>query len=210
MTVTKTPTQYKDEALAILKNNNWGEAIVVFFIYIAIVAGCSFVPFIGQIASFVIGGPLAYGLASYFLNLSREEPKEFKNLFEGFDRFVDTFVANLLIGLIVGIGVVLLIVPGIIAAIALSQTFRIMRDDPNIKGVDAMQKSHEMMKGHRMDYFILGLSFIGWALLCILTAGLGFFVLAPYMNTAMTLFYNDLAGKESSELGELASHLETE
>ncbi len=205
--MTKTPTQYKDQALALLKDN-WGEAVLLTLIYAVIILGVSLIPLLGTIGSLVIGGPLAYGFTSYFLNISREEPKEFNNLFEGFQRFSDTFVANLLIGIIVGIGTLLLFVPGVIAAIALSQTFRIMRDDPSIKPIDAMKKSHEMMTGHRMDYFILFLSFIGWILLAIIPAGLGFLVLIPYMSTSFTLFYNDLAGVQSTEIDELASHLD--
>lgn len=208
--MTKTPTQYKDQALAILKNNNWGEAIVVSLLMIVLTGGLSMIPLLGQIGSILLGGALTYGFNSYFVNLTRNEPKEIGNLFDGFKdgRFVETLIAYILMMIIIVIGTLLLIVPGIIAAIALSQTFRIMKDDPSIKGIDALKKSHEMMTGHRMDYFILGLSFIGWALLCLLTVGLGFFVLAPYISTSTTLFYNDLAGQEASEVQELASHLQ--
>ena len=208
--ITKTPTQYKDEALAILKNGKWQDAILVTLVMFAISVGISIIPILGTIGSWVIGGPLAFGFAAYFINLTRGQHTEIGQLFDGFKRFVDCFIAYLVMMIIVVIGFILLIVPGIIAAIALSQTFRIMKDDPTIKPIDALQKSHEMMKGHRMDYFILGLSFIGWAILCLLTLGLGFLVLVPYANTAMTLFYNDLAQHEPAEIKELASHLDTD
>lgn len=206
--MTKRPTQYKDEALEILKNGKWSDAIVVTLIMLGISVGISFVPFIGSIVGILIGGPLAYGFSVYFLNLSRGEHTEIGQIFDGFKRFVDCLLAYIVMMIVIVIGFILLIVPGIIAALALSQTFRIMKDDPTIKPVDALMKSHEMMKGHRMDYFILMLSFIGWALLCILTAGLGFLVLMPYATTALTLFYNDLAGHQSAEITELASHLD--
>ena len=109
--------------------------------------------------------------------------------------------------LIVLLGLVLLIVPGIIAALALSQTYRIMADNPQMSITDAMQRSHDIMKGHRGEYFLLNLSFIGWALLCILTLGLGFFILAPYISTTTSLYYNYLTSYKQSELEELGSKL---
>ena len=203
----RTNTQYKDEALSILKNNNWSEAILITVLMMVISVGLSLIPF--GLGSLLLGGPLAFGYTAYFINLSRGEHKEVGQLFDGFKRFAECLVAQLVMGIIIVVGVLLLIVPGIIAGIALSQTYRIMKDDPTIGAIDALSKSHEMMKGHRMEYFILGLSFIGWALLCLLTLGLGFFVLIPYANTAMTLFYNDLANHQSGEIAELASHLDT-
>lgn len=208
--MTKTPTQYKDQALEILKNNKWSDSIVVTLIMFVISGGISVIPILGSIGGFIIGGPIAFGFAAYFLNVSRGEHSEIGQLFDGFKRFVDCLIAYIVMMIIVLIGFVLLIVPGIIAAIALSQTFRIMKDDPTIKPMDALSKSHEMMKGHRMDYFILILSFIGWALLCILTLGLGFLALVPYMNTATSLFYNDLSSHQSIEIEELASHIKTD
>jgi uncharacterized membrane protein len=47
-----------------------------------------------------------------------------------------------------------------------------------------------MMKGHKLDAFILGLSFIGWDLLNTLTVGiLGVFYLNPYKHATWTEFY---------------------
>jgi uncharacterized membrane protein len=49
-----------------------------------------------------------------------------------------------------------------------------------------------MMKGHKMDLFLLWLSFIGWMLLSLLSVGLGFLLLMPYMQTTFAHFYEDL------------------
>ena len=38
----------------------------------------------------------------------------------------------------------------------------------------------------------MDLSFIGWALLCILSFGIGILWLSPYMLTSQTIFYEEL------------------
>lgn len=204
--MTKTPTAYKNQALEILNNDNWGEAIGVTFLGGLITAAAGIIPF----GSILIGGPITLGITIYFLNITRGNHKELNQIFDGFKDFGNAALAMFLVGLTVVIGTVLLIIPGIIAALALSQTFRILKDNKGISAIDAMSKSHELMKGHRMDLFILYLSFIGWALLCILTCFLGFIVLMPYVQTATTLFYNDLVNNPSVEITELASHLQRE
>ena len=50
----------------------------------------------------------------------------------------------------------------------------------------------KMMNGKKMKLFLLDLSFIGWIILSLLTLGLGFFILAPYIYTARSKFYLDL------------------
>jgi uncharacterized membrane protein len=52
-----------------------------------------------------------------------------------------------------------------------------------------------MMKGYKFKLFILDLSFIGWILVCILTFGLATLVVAPWINAASGLFYDDLKAK---------------
>ena len=57
------------------------------------------------------------------------------------------------------------------------------------------------MKGNRGNYFLLELSFIGWAILSVLTLGIGFLWLAPYMSVASVCFYDRIIGTkvEASE-----------
>jgi uncharacterized membrane protein len=48
------------------------------------------------------------------------------------------------------------------------------------------------MKGNKWKYFCLQWRFFGWALLCVLTLGIGFLWLQPYMMTSSARFYEDL------------------
>jgi len=86
----------------------------------------------------------------------------------------------------------LLIIPGIIAAISYSMTFFIMADDDSIDAMAAIDKSKAMMNGYKMKYFRMNLRFLGWSLLCFLTLGIGFLWLIPYMYVSYVKFYDDI------------------
>lgn len=142
--------------------------------------------------SVILAGPLGLGLAIFHLKIAREQDVEIGNIFDGFKMFGKALGAYILMMIAIIIGMMLLIVPGIILALGLSQTFFIMADDPEIGIVDALKDSWELMDGHKFDFFILGLRFIGWAILCIFTLGIGFFFLSPYMQVTFAKFYNSI------------------
>lgn len=62
-------------------------------------------------------------------------------------------------------------------------------DEPNLSSKECVKKSEELMKGNRGNYFLLQLSFIGWAILAVLTLGIGMLWLMPYISVAEVCFY---------------------
>jgi len=87
----------------------------------------------------------------------------------------------------------LLIIPGIIAALSYSQAFFILADNPSLSASEVLSKSKEIMDGHKLKLFFLGFNFIGWSFLCILTLGIGFLWLIPYMKVSYASFYNEIS-----------------
>jgi len=170
----------------------WGLAVGAFFVVIAITAAIQSIPEAGALLSLIIGGPFTLGMATFSLSLSRDQEARFEQIFDGFRDFGKALGAYLLIILYVFLWLLLLIVPGIIAAISYSMTFYIMVDDPAIKATDAMDKSKQMMNGYKWKFFYLQLRFLGWALLCILTLGIGFLWLSPYYHVSIAKFYDDI------------------
>ncbi len=168
--------------------NNWTNAVVATLIYVAIMGAAS-ATYFGEL---VLVGPLSFGYMLFIACMVDTRANNLNLLFKGFDRFVETLVAGLLYSIAVSIGYVLLIVPGIIAALGFSMTFFIMVDDPNISGIDALKMSWNLMNGHKWDLFCLWFRFLGWALLCILTLGIGFLWLQPYMTAATLNFYRNI------------------
>ena len=201
-----TNKDYKDRALASLEGN-WGRAAIATLIVALITGGISDVvsmPFGSSPATAMgiqglwtlITLPMGWGLAIFFLNINRKENIDYGRLFDGFKDYVRILLAEFLMVLAVAIGFCLLIVPGIMLAVGLTMTDYILKDDKEISAIDALKKSWEMTKGHKMDLFWLGLSFIGWGILSLLTLGIGFFFLVPYYQSAFAHYYEDLKANE--------------
>jgi len=204
-TMNKSNLELMHSAKASLEGR-WGIAIGVFVIFYAIYLTVQYVVPFGFIGNFVIGGPLAVGLAIFYLNISRENDVQVEQMFEGFKRnFGNYLLAYLLMSLFVFLWTLLFIIPGIIAAISYSMTFYIMADEESIDPMMALKKSKSMMNGHKLKYFRLLLRLLGLALLCILTAGIGFLWLAPYARVVTAKFYEDIRGAEGNQLGAITS-----
>lgn len=101
----------------------WGLAIGVTIVYNVINMAASSIPFIGSLAPLIIAGPFALGLATFFLGLVREQEVQFSMLFDGFQNFGTALLAYVLMTIFILLWMLLLIIPGIIAAYAYSQTF---------------------------------------------------------------------------------------
>ena len=183
-------------------NGRWGLAVGTFFVYLIIITAIQLssqlFPFIGLI-TILITGPLTLGLAIFSLNISRDDNPQTDQLFAGFQNFGNSIVAYLLMGLFIVLWTLLLIIPGIIAALSYSMTFYIIADDDTIGPMEAIDKSKEMMDGYKWKYFRLNLRFLAWGLLCILTLGIGFFWLIPYINVSIAHFYDDIKKNQNSK-----------
>lgn len=154
---------------------------------------------LGSLALYIVMGPLLVGAMFFFLSLSRKQEPVIKDLFRGFSKFWVAVKAYLLMVLFVMLWTLLLIIPGIIAALSYSQIFFILADDDSIGALDAIKKSKKMMEGNKWKFFCLVLRFIGWSLLCILTLGIGFLWLFPYMMVSYAKFYDDIKGGENEQ-----------
>ncbi|MBI4976094.1 MAG: DUF975 family protein [Spirochaetes bacterium] len=174
---------------------NYGLGFGVVFLGILIPSLCNSIPVLGTIASLILGGPLAYGMASVFIKLSRKEPVRFEEMFIGFNLFGKTLAAYLMMVLYVVLWSLLLIIPGIIAALGYSMTFYIMLENPDMPPAEALRKSKAMMMGHKGRLFSLYFSYIGWILLSFLTLGILFIWVLPRIYISGAIFYNELKAR---------------
>jgi uncharacterized membrane protein len=178
----------------------WGIAIITCLIYNLILsvqftyrltAAPNFGLGIG-IIGLLIAGPLTLGLITFSLAIARNQDADIGQLFLGFRRMEVAILAYILVAIYTILWLLLLIVPGIVAAISYSQTFYIIAEDPDIRPSEAIDKSKKMMDGYKLKYFYLCLRFILLALLCILTLGIGFLWLMPYIQVTNAKFYDDV------------------
>lgn len=170
----------------------WPMAAVAALIYSVIAGGLSAVPVVGSLATLFVGLPIAYGLVIVMWEVYKGKDIDFGVLFEGFQDYKRIFVTKLLQSVYTVLWMFLLVVPGVIKSYSYAMTDFILKENPDMNNNAAIEKSMAMMEGHKMRLFMLDLSFIGWALLAVLTFGIGFFFLQPYVQVARAAFYEDL------------------
>ena len=136
------------------------------------------------------------GYTIFLLNTIRRSEPSFGNLLDGFTMLLRVLLLTVLEGLIVGLLSLLLVIPGIIASYRYRMAIYLLIDHPEMSTVQCMRESARMMKGHKMELFVLDLSFIGWMLLTGIP-GIGTVLqlwTIPYMNLVFCLYYEYLRG----------------
>ncbi|MBE6704186.1 MAG: DUF975 family protein [Ruminococcaceae bacterium] len=173
-----------------------GELFFVNLIAVVILCVVNLIPIIGSIAAyFVISPAITLGLTMIYITIASDWEIEIGDVFKGFNRFFDAFKVQFFVSLFTFLWSLLFIIPGIIKSLSYSMAMYIMADEPGIDALDAINKSARMMEGHRMELFLLELSFIGWGLLCVVTLGIASVYVVPYEQTTMTNFYFYVKGE---------------
>lgn len=147
---------------------------------------------ITDIVSLVVSSLFTFGYLNFFLKISRDEETSVSDLWSKTNMLVPCLIVTILIGLFTTLWTLLLIIPGIIAAFSYSMTYFVMLDNPEMSAMDAIKESKRIMNGHKMDFFVLELSFLGWIFLGVFTLGILYFWLMPYMYVTTCNFYNEI------------------
>ena len=184
----KDNSELRAEARGVL-SGFWGRSVLTYLVYSILLGAASGFAGIGNL---IIGGPMDLGLATYFLSLKRKGDAKIEDLFKGFSAFESSLILYIVRMVFVLLWSLLLIIPGIVAALRYSMAIYILHDAPELTGMEALARSKEMMEGYKGKLFGLYLSFIGWAILCLFTLGIGYLWLAPYMKASETSFYENL------------------
>ena len=222
----KTNSEIRQESLAFMKGN-WASGVGVTFMFLALVFLCSVTATlsgttIGELAfgaivpevqaigdvlnilvSILVIWPLSLSFIKLFLGFVRQEERlTVKGMFKGFKKpyYGKSIGMYLLITIFTLLWTLLLIVPGIIKSLAYSLAPYILADNPELTANEAINRSMEMMKGHKMDLFLMWLGYTGFALLSILALGIPLLWLYPYYQTVMAKFYEEVKATDTNEL----------
>jgi uncharacterized membrane protein len=144
--------------------------------------------------------PLSITVTWFFLSLVRFQGPKIPDVFTSIADskvYFKLIGTSLLMGIFIALWSILLIIPGIIKSLSYSQTFFILRDHPEYTILQAITESRKRMNGLKWKYFLLNLSFIGWAILSVITLGIGLLWLSPYVSTSTATFYNELIHNSS-------------
>ena len=201
MTENFRPTVLRNQAYEALRGK-WTPAVVtslVFCILLGVAVSLSRVNALLYLIAYLGGASIvAIGMLYACWDLfTKGTLPEAGALFAPFKQYARTVGAVLLVFVYTLLWTLLLVIPGSIKAYSYSMTFYILRENPEMTAGDAITASQKMMDGHKMDLFLLSLSFIGWAILASITFGIGYLWLIPYIYTAYAAFYETLK-KETS------------
>lgn len=163
--------------------------------------------FIASVYSILISGIIAVGVAWYFIKLFRQRQGGLDDLRYGLGFAQKAIVMNIIIMIKVFLWSLLFIIPGIIAGFRYSLANYILADDPGKDPGQCIAESSMMMKGNKMAYFILCLSFIGWLILASIPSG---FVQSAMMpNTAAFLNSANITSADMAEYFDAISRAAT-
>lgn len=200
MTENFRPTVLRNQAYEALRGK-WTPAVVtslVFCILLGVAVSLSRVNALLYLIAYLGGASIvAIGMLYACWDLfTKGTLPEAGALFAPFKQYARTVGAVLLVFVYTLLWTLLLVIPGIIKAYSYSMTFYILRENPEMTAGDAITASQKMMDGHKMDLFLLSLSFIGWAILASITFGIGYLWLIPYIYTAYAAFYETLKKRD--------------
>lgn len=152
----------------------------------------SFVPFGNWIFAIVITPAFTLSLVKVSLNMSHDITPTASDAFCGFEDFWCAFKVQFLVALFTFLWSLLFVIPGIVKAYSYSLSMYILAENKGKPALECINESKAMTNGHKMDLFVLNLSFIGWILLGCITFGLAFIWVEPYMHTTFANVYRSL------------------
>ncbi|MDI6453358.1 DUF975 family protein [Peloplasma aerotolerans] len=153
----------------------------------------------------LVGAIILYASARVYIQLARnEKPVIEEALAIGFKTNpVKLFVTSFLMGLYIMLWTLLLIIPGIVKAYAYSMTYYLLHLRPEVNAADTITLSKEYTRGHKMDLFILDLSYLLHYILGIFTFGIYWLWVIPKHSTARTLYYEEIYLKHNPVVNEV-------
>lgn len=175
----------------------------------------------------LVGVILSIGRIYIALCMARGKKYSFQDMFYGFRNHPDKYILAalllivvclipaiplilaMIVQIIVGanIGTLLLVIAAsllmlageFVVAMQYALVFYLFIDFPQMKVLEAFRMSKEKMEGNKGRLFYIGLSFIGWSMLGLLSFGIGMLWIGSYMMQTQICFYLDVMGESWAE-----------
>lgn len=153
-------------------------------------------PFLGWLAALFLIPCIELGCVHIYLALFDQKRWSLDLLSEGFKPYWRCVGLAFLRNLYICLWGCLFIIPGIVKSISYSQALYIFAEHPDMEPGEAISASRKMMQGHKWEFFLFALSFLGWFLLSLLTCGILLVYVAPYWQEAQVAFYRSLGRRQ--------------
>lgn len=139
---------------------------------------------------------LQIGQKKVYIQNALNRKADFKYLAEGFSNYGRSILLYILTGIFVILWSLLFIFPGFVKFLSYSLAPYILSENTDISAMEAIRMSKKMMMGHKLDLFVLYLSFFWWILLSFMTLGIANIYVGPYMEATFANFYLELKNSQ--------------
>lgn len=153
-----------------------------------------------QLASMILSAYLSIGIIKVLIGVARGQQTSFSDLFTDGKLILPYLLASLLVSAIVSIGFLLLVVPGVILLLMLSQ-YAFLIVDRQMGVIDSLKVSAEVTKGNRLTLLAIGLvAILGGGVLIAITCGIATIVVVPYFFLVGIVAYLKMTGQPTSAM----------
>lgn len=203
------------------QNNKWQNVLVI-LINMLIVGGVQvvvnlsgddwvlamFMSLVSIAVSLLVVNIITMGTMTWFHRSIKTEGLKMEEMFWPFkEDYGGNVLMMFLISLYTALWSMLFVVPGIVKGYSYSLAMYIKSENPNIPASTAIELSKRMTNGHKMDLFVLDMSFIGWGILSAFTLNiLGILYVMPYQYASKAFAYEEI--KEEALANQIVSEAE--
>lgn len=158
-----------------------------------LLGGISLGLIIGLLLRIFLANPITVGGSAFFAQNVKRTPAPFDLIRVGFQNYMHTFVTLFLRDLYLFLWALLFVFPAAVKSYSYCMVPYILAENPDMTPQEVITHSREMMRGNKLRAFLMDLSFIGWILMGVMTAGIGFILwTAPYMYSTHAALYQTL------------------
>lgn len=203
------------------QNNKWQNVLVI-LINTLIVGGVQvvvnlsgddwvlamFMSLVSIAVSLLVVNIITMGTMTWFHRSIKTEGLKMEEMFWTFkEDYGGNVLMMFLISLYTALWSMLFVIPGIVKGYSYSLAIYIKSENPNIPASTAIELSKRMTNGHKMDLFVLDMSFIGWGILSAFTLNiLGILYVMPYQYASKAFAYEEI--KEEALANQIVSEAE--
>lgn len=203
------------------QNNKWQNVLVI-LINTLIVGGVQvvvrlsgddwvlamFMSLVSIALALLVVNVISMGTMTWFHRSIKTEGLKMEEMFWTFkEDYGGNVLMMFLISLYTALWSMLFVIPGIVKGYSYSLAMYIKSENPNIPASTAIELSKRMTNGHKMDLFVLDMSFIGWGILSAFTLNiLGILYVMPYQYASKAFAYEEI--KEEALANQIVSEAE--
>lgn len=193
--------ELKTSARSVLARDHWGivGVLLIASIVISLAMGVgSALPVAGNtVAWLLVMAPISVGICIYLMKKRAGAGGTLENIFDAYKEGIGNRILTMFLkDLFTTLWTLLFIIPGIYKYYQYFCIPYILAENPEVDHNQAFAYTKEMTNGHKMDLFVLQLSFIGWFILSALTCGILYILyVGPYFQLTMLEAYEDLKQK---------------